>query len=253
MAVLEFDGRLLVIDCGVLFPEADQPGVDLILPDFGVIEHRLDDIAAVVLTHGHEDHIGAIPTSCGCAPTSRSWARGSPSPWSRRSCASTPRPDLVEVAAGDDHVAGPFHCEFVSVNHSIPDALAVAVHTPAGTLVHTGDFKMDQLPLDGVLTDLGGFARLGLAGVDLLLSDSTNAEVPGFVTPEREIGPVLDDVFARATAAADRLQLRQPRAPHQQVLDCAERTSARSRWSAGRWSGTWASPATWGCCGSPPG
>ncbi|WP_336031466.1 ribonuclease J [Geodermatophilus sp. FMUSA9-8] len=200
MAVLEFDGKLLVIDCGVLFPEAEQPGVDLILPDFGVIEHRLDDVEAVVLTHGHEDHIGAIPYLLRL--------RGDiPLVGSRFTLALVAaklrehrlEPTLVEVAAGDDHVAGPFHCEFVSVNHSIPDALAVAVHTPAGVLVHTGDFKMDQLPLDGVLTDLGAFARLGLEGIDLLLADSTNAEVPGFVVPERNIGPVLEDVFRRAT------------------------------------------------------
>jgi ribonuclease J len=200
MAVLEFEGRLLVIDCGVLFPEAEQPGVDLILPDFGVIEHRLDDIEAVVLTHGHEDHIGAIPYLLRL--------RGDiPLVGSRFTLALVKAklrehridPVLVEVASGDDHVAGPFHCEFISVNHSIPDALAVAVHTPAGLLVHTGDFKMDQLPLDGVLTDLGAFARLGIEGIDLLLSDSTNAEVPGFVTSERAIGPVLEDVFRRAT------------------------------------------------------
>jgi ribonuclease J len=200
MAVLEFEGRLLVIDCGVLFPEAEQPGVDLILPDFGVIEHRLDDIDAVVLTHGHEDHIGALPYLLRL--------RGDiPLVGSRFTLALVKAklrehridPVLFEVASGDDHVAGPFHCEFISVNHSIPDALAVAVHTPAGLLVHTGDFKMDQLPLDGVLTDLGAFARLGLEGIDLLLSDSTNAEVPGFVTSERAIGPVLEDVFRRAT------------------------------------------------------
>ena len=224
MAVLEFDGQLLVIDCGVLFPEAEQPGIDLILPDFGVIEHRLDDIAAVVLTHGHEDHIGAIPYLLRL--------RGDiPLVGSRFTLALVAAklrehridPTLVEVAAGDDHLTGPFHCEFISVNHSIPDALAVAVHTPAGLLVHTGDFKMDQLPLDGVLTDLGAFARLGMSGIDLLLSDSTNAEVPGFVTPERSIGPVLDDVFARATQRLIVSSFASHVHRIQQVLDCAER------------------------------
>ncbi|SDC82124.1 ribonuclease J [Geodermatophilus telluris] len=223
MAVLEFDGKLLVIDCGVLFPEAEQPGVDLILPDFGVIEHRLDDVAAVVLTHGHEDHIGAIPYLLRL--------RGDiPLVGSRFTLALVAAklrehrldPVLVEVAAGDDHVAGPFHCEFISVNHSIPDALAVAVHTPAGVLVHTGDFKMDQLPLDGVLTDLGAFARLGLEGIDLLLADSTNAEVPGFVVPERAIGPVLEDVFRRATQRLIVSSFASHVHRIQQVLDAAE-------------------------------
>ncbi len=224
MAVLEFDGQLLVIDCGVLFPEADQPGIDLILPDFGVIEHRLDDIAAVILTHGHEDHIGAIPYLLRLR-------EDIPLVGSRFTLALVKAklrehridPVLVEVAAGDDHLAGPVHCEFISVNHSIPDALAVAVHTPAGLLVHTGDFKMDQLPLDGVLTDLGAFARLGVSGIDLLLSDSTNAEVPGFVTPERSIGPVLDDVFARATQRLIVSSFASHVHRIQQVLDCAHR------------------------------
>ncbi len=223
MAVLEFDGRLLVIDCGVLFPEAEQPGVDLILPDFGVIEHRLADIEAVVLTHGHEDHIGAIPYLLRL--------RGDiPLVGSRFTLALVAAklrehrlvPTLVEVAAGDDHLAGPFHCEFISVNHSIPDALAVAVHTPAGVLVHTGDFKMDQLPLDGVLTDLGAFARLGIEGIDLLLADSTNAEIPGFVTPERSIGPVLEDVFRRATQRLIVSSFASHVHRIQQVLDAAD-------------------------------
>jgi len=224
MAVLEFDGQLLVIDCGVLFPEAEQPGIDLILPDFGVIEHRLDDITAVVLTHGHEDHIGAIPYLLRLR-------EDIPLVGSRFTLALVKAklrehridPVLVEVAAGDDHLAGPFHCEFISVNHSIPDALAVAVHTPAGLLVHTGDFKMDQLPLDGVLTDLGAFARLGVSGIDLLLADSTNAEVPGFVTPERSIGPVLDDVFARATQRLIVSSFASHVHRIQQVLDCAHK------------------------------
>jgi ribonuclease J len=223
LAVLEFDGTLLVIDCGVLFPEAEQPGVDLILPDFGVIEHRLGDIAAVVLTHGHEDHIGAVPYLLrlrGDIPLVGS--RFTLALVSAKLREHRLDPVLVEVAAGDDHVAGPFHCEFINVNHSIPDALAVAVHTPAGTLVHTGDFKMDQLPLDGVLTDLGAFARLGLQGIDLLLADSTNAEVPGFVVPERAIGPVLEDVFRRATQRLIVSSFASHVHRIQQVLDAAE-------------------------------
>ena len=200
MTVFEHAGRLLVVDCGVLFPEEDQPGVDLILPDFGMIRDRLDDIVAVVLTHGHEDHIGAVPYLL------REKA-DLPLVGSRFTLALVEaklrehriEPYSLTVAEGSRERLGPFDCEFFSVNHSIPDSLAVAIRTAAGTVLHTGDFKMDQLPLDGRLTDLGGFARLGAEGVDLLMSDSTNAEVPGFVTPEREIGPVLDSVVRSAT------------------------------------------------------
>ncbi|MDX6210764.1 MAG: ribonuclease, partial [Frankiales bacterium] len=199
MAVLEHRGRLLVIDCGVLFPNNEQPGVDLILPDFGYIRDRLDDIEAVILTHGHEDHIGAVPFLLREKPDI-------PLIGSRLTLALLEsklqehriKPYTMEVKEGGREQLGPFGCEFFAVNHSIPDALAVAIRTAAGVVLHTGDFKMDQLPLDGRLTDLGGFARLGAEGVDLLMSDSTNAEVPGFVTPEREIGPVLDSVFRKA-------------------------------------------------------
>jgi ribonuclease J len=199
MTVFEFAGRLLVVDCGVLFPEPDQPGVDLILPDFSALEDRLDDIEALILTHAHEDHIGAVPYLL-------RQRREIPLVGSRLTLALVASklaehripPETVEVIAGDQRSFGPFGLEFLAVNHSIPDALAVSITTPAGVILHTGDFKMDQLPLDGRLTDLGGFARLGAKGVDLLLADSTNAEVPGIVTSERAIGPVLDDVFAGA-------------------------------------------------------
>ncbi|MGH3409182.1 MAG: ribonuclease J [Streptosporangiaceae bacterium] len=196
MTVFEHAGRLLVVDCGVLFPEPDQPGVDLILPDFSALEDRLGLIEALVLTHAHEDHIGAVPYLL------RQRA-DIPLVGSRLTLALVDSklaehrisPQTVEVTAGGRQTFGPFELEFLSVNHSIPDALAVAIKTAAGVVLHTGDFKMDQLPLDGRLTDLGGFARLGSEGVDLLLADSTNAEVPGIVTSERAIGPVLDDVF----------------------------------------------------------
>ncbi|WP_136520383.1 ribonuclease J [Cellulomonas telluris] len=200
MAVLEHAGRLLVIDCGVLFPEDHQPGVDLILPDFDYIRDRLDDIEAIVLTHGHEDHIGAVPYLLRLR-------RDIPLVGSQLTLAFVEAklkehritPVTLPVREGQVEQLGVFGCEFVAVNHSIPDALAVAVRTKAGTVLHTGDFKMDQLPLDGRITDLRAFSRLGEEGVDLFMVDSTNAEVPGFVTPEREIGPVLDQVFAEST------------------------------------------------------
>ncbi|MFM8896584.1 MAG: ribonuclease J, partial [Actinomycetales bacterium] len=199
MAVLEYGGRLLVIDCGVLFPEESQPGVDLILPDFGPIADRLDQIEAVVLTHGHEDHIGAVPYLLrGKADIPLLGSRLTLALVEAKLAEHRIRPLSMDVAEGQAHQVGPFGLEFIAVNHSIPDALAVAVRTPAGLVLHTGDFKMDQLPLDGRITDLNHFARLGDEGVDLLMVDSTNAEVPGFVPSEREIVPVLDAVFMRA-------------------------------------------------------
>jgi ribonuclease J len=199
MTVFEHAGRLLIVDCGVLFPEPDQPGVDLILPDFSMLEDRLDEIEAVVLTHAHEDHIGAVPYLLRQrADIPLAGSRLTLALVESKLSEHRISPQTVEVTAGGKHSFGPFDLEFLAVNHSIPDALAVAIKTAAGTVLHTGDFKMDQLPLDGRLTDLGGFARLGAEGVDLLLADSTNAEVPGIVTSERAIGPVLDDVFDRA-------------------------------------------------------
>ncbi|MGQ0465645.1 MAG: ribonuclease J [Sporichthyaceae bacterium] len=200
MTVFEFGGRLLIVDCGVLFPESHQPGVDLVLPDFSAIADRLDDIEAIVLTHAHEDHIGAVPYLL---------RRKADIPLigSKLTLAFLEaklhehriRPYTLQVTEGDVEQLGPFQCEFFAVNHSIPDALALAIRTEAGVVLHTGDFKMDQLPLDGRLTDLPGFARLGAEGVDLFMVDSTNAEVPGFIPNERTIGPVLDGVFRKST------------------------------------------------------
>jgi ribonuclease J len=223
MTVLEYAGRLLIIDCGVLFPEEHHPGVDLILPDFEPIRDRLADVEAVVLTHGHEDHIGAVPYLLR--------ERGDlPLVGSRLTLAlldgklrehRLKEPPRHLVAEGQKLSFGPFECEFIAVNHSIPDALAVAVRTGAGLLLHTGDFKMDQLPLDGRLTDLPAFARLGTEGVDLMLVDSTNADVAGFTTSEREIAPVLDRVFT----ASERRVIVACFASHvhrvQQVMDAA--------------------------------
>ena len=199
MTVFEIDGKILIVDCGVLFPEENQPGVDLILPDFTPVRDRLEDVVGVVLTHGHEDHIGAVPyllrlradipligSGLTLALVEAKLKEHRITPYS------------LTVKEGQHEKLGPFELEFIAVNHSIPDALAVAITTKAGLVLHTGDFKMDQLPLDDRITDLRAFARLGERGVDLFLPDSTNADVPGFTALEREIGPVLESVIAKA-------------------------------------------------------
>ena len=199
MTVFEHAGKLLIVDCGVLFPEEHQPGVDVILPDFGWIRDRLDQVVGIVLTHGHEDHIGGVPYLL------RERA-DIPLIGSRLTLALIKeklkehriRPELQEVKEGDHAQLGPFDCEFLAVNHSIPDGLAVGIRTKAGLVLHTGDFKMDQFPLDKRITDLRGFARLGEEGVDLFLTDSTNAEVPGFTTSEKELAPAIEQVFRTA-------------------------------------------------------
>ncbi len=196
MTVYEIAGKLLIVDCGVLFPEENQPGIDLILPDFSYIRDRLKDVVAIALTHGHEDHIGAVPyllkerSDIPVVGSKLTLAFTEAKLKERRITAP-----MIEVKAGMKQTFGPFELEFVAVNHSIPDALAIAIRTEAGLVLATGDFKMDQLPLDGRITDLASFARLGTEGVDLFMVDSTNADVPGFTTSERDIMPVLDRVF----------------------------------------------------------
>ncbi len=198
MTVFEIDGKLLIVDCGVLFPEEHQPGVDLILPDFNYLNDRLADIIGIVLTHGHEDHIGGVPFLL-------KMREDIPLYGSELTLAFVDA-KLKEhkilghqyvVREGDRKTVAGFDLEFIAVNHSIPDALAVVIRTAAGSVLHTGDFKMDQLPLDNRLTDLRAFARIGEEGLDLFMADSTNADVPGFTPLEKDIGPVIDDVISR--------------------------------------------------------
>ncbi|WP_121251755.1 ribonuclease J [Nocardioides ferulae] len=223
MTVFEHEGKLLIVDCGVLFPEEHQPGIDVILPDFTWIRDRLDQVVAVVLTHGHEDHIGGVPYLLRERPDI-------PVVGSTLTLALIEAklkehrivPRTRHVKEGDRVDFGPFDLEFLAVNHSIPDGLAVAIRTQAGLVLHTGDFKMDQFPLDDRITDLRGFARLGEEGVDLFLTDSTNAEVPGFTLSERELTPAIETVFR----TAPRRVIVSSFASHvhriQQVLDAAQ-------------------------------
>jgi len=228
MTSFEIDGKILIVDCGVLFPEEHQPGVDLILPDFSPIKDRLDDIVGVVLTHGHEDHIGAVPYLLRLR-------RDIPLIGSTLTLALIEAklkehrisPYTLTVAEGQSEQLGPFDLGFVAVNHSIPDALAVVIRTTAGVVLHTGDFKMDQLPLDSRVTDLRAFARLGEAGVDLFLVDSTNADVPGFTPLERDIGPVLESVISKAPRRVIVASFSSHVHRVQQVLDAAAANGRR--------------------------
>jgi len=198
MTVFEIDKKILIVDCGVLFPEEHQPGVDVILPDLNYLNDRLDDIIGMVLTHGHEDHIGGVPYLL-------KMRADIPIYGSELTLAFLDAKlkehriigNQYVVREGDRKTVSGYDLEFVAVNHSIPDALAVVIRTAAGSVLHTGDFKMDQLPLDNRLTDLRAFARIGEEGLDLFMSDSTNADVPGFTPLEKDIGPVIDDVISR--------------------------------------------------------
>ena len=228
MTVYEIEGKLLVVDCGVLFPEEHQPGVDLILPDISQIDDRLGDIVAVVLTHGHEDHIGGVPYLL-------KRREDIPLIGSKLTLALVEAklkehritPQTRVVAEGDRVKQGPFDLEFIAVNHSIPDALAVAIRTAAGLVIGTGDFKMDQLPLDGRITDLRAFARLGEEGVDLFMVDSTNADVPGFTPLEKDIGPVLEQVIAKSRGKVVVASFSSHVHRVQQVLDAAQKNGRR--------------------------
>ena len=222
-ASFEIDGEMVLVDCGVLFPEDRHPGVDLILPALDLLTDRLNDIRALVLTHGHEDHIGAVPYLL----KQRADIPVYGSKLTLALVASKLKEHrirgyrLIEVKEGERCRVGNFELEFFAVNHSIPDGLAVALRTAAGTVLHTGDFKMDQLPLDGRITDLRGFARLADEGVDLFMPDSTNAETPGFTPLEKDIEPSI----ARVVDQADRKLIVACFASHvhrvQQVLNLA--------------------------------
>jgi ribonuclease J len=204
MACVELDGRILIVDVGLSFPHAEMPGIDLVLPDFEYVRERFDDVEAIVLTHGHQDHIGALPYLLrefegdplpvyGTAFT-LALLEGQLEEHQVRDRAEFRQVTPGEAAA----MAGPFSMRFLRVTHSIPDGMAVVIDTPHGSILHTGDFKIDQTPLDGRATDLHALAEEAGRGVHLLLSDSTNAEESGYTDSERSVGPVLQDIIARA-------------------------------------------------------
>jgi len=201
MMVLEYEDRIVVVDVGLRFPTADMLGIDLVLPDFGYLRERASDIEAIVVTHGHEDHLGALP-----------WILRELDEWppiyGGRLTVAMARSKLDEhrlrdvpitdVLPGEQLELGPFTVELVHMTHSIPDSCAVAVTTELGTVLATGDYKFDQTPVDGLPADISRLAELGRQGILLLCGDSTNADRPGFSPSERDVGPKLEEVFARA-------------------------------------------------------
>jgi ribonuclease J len=190
---LEVDGRIVVVDCGLMFPDADMPGVDLVLPDFTYLRANADRVEGIVLTHGHEDHVGGlsyllrdVQAPIYGSALSLGFARKR-----IEEAGLLGQTDLVAVTDGEVRTIGPVEAEFVPVTHSVPHAFAVAYTTPVGTILHTGDFKLDLTPVDGRTTDLPRLGEIGRAGVKLLLSDSTNAERPGSTPSESTVGPVI--------------------------------------------------------------
>jgi ribonuclease J len=202
MMVVEYDGRIVVVDAGLMFPTPDQLGIDLVLPDFSYLRERADDIEAIVITHGHEDHLGALPyvlrelrdqrmPPVHGGPLTIAMAR------SKLDEHKLGEAELVEVRAGERFDAGPFGVELVKMSHSIPDAFAVALECELGTTLVTGDYKFDQTPVDGLPADVSRLAELGREGLLLLCGDSTNADRAGISLSESSVGPALEEVFGR--------------------------------------------------------
>ncbi|HSD79007.1 MAG TPA: ribonuclease J [Solirubrobacteraceae bacterium] len=200
MTVLEYEGRILVVDVGLRFPTAEMVGIDLVLPDFSYLRSRVDDIEGIVVTHGHEDHVGALPwvlrelredIPVFGAPLTMAMARSKLDEHRLREV------EVSDVRTGERLELGPFDVELLHMTHSIPDACSVAATTELGTVLVTGDYKFDQTPVDGPTADLQRLAELGAEGLLLLCGDSTNADRPGFSTSEAAVGPSLERVFAR--------------------------------------------------------
>jgi len=224
MAAIEVEGRIALVDVGLAFPDAEHYGIDLILPDWSPLRERRDDVHCVVITHGHEDHMGALPFFLRDFPGTPIYASRLTLGLLRAKFEEYPEldADLREVEAGERVETGPFSIEFIGVTHSIPDGFAVAFHTPQGTVLHSGDFKLDQTPIDGRPTDLPHLAQLGDDGIALLLADSTNADQTGHVPTERTVGRTLSDVFAQARQRIIVTTFASHVHRVQQVIDAAE-------------------------------
>ncbi|MFZ5651180.1 MAG: ribonuclease J [Bacillota bacterium] len=201
MMAVRFGDKILVIDCGLMFPEEEMLGIDVVIPDITFLLENREQVQAIVLTHGHEDHIGALPYVLRQlnVPVYGTRLTLGLLEGKLKEQGIEKGVDLRNVKPRDTVQIGPFKVEFIRVAHSVPDAVALAIHTPIGTIVHTGDFKVDHTPVDGEILDFYRFAQLGERGVLALLSDSTNVERPGYTLSEKTVGAVLDETFRQAT------------------------------------------------------
>jgi ribonuclease J len=203
MTVYEADGGIVVVDAGLAFPRDEHLGVDLVLPDMSYLRDRAADVRAVILTHGHEDHVGALPYLMREVPVPQIWATRLTMGLIKSKLDEHGLLRAAELREADPYTApvqiGPFRVEFVRMAHSIPDAVAVVLETPGGRVVHTGDYKLDHTPVDGQKTDVGKLAELGNRGVDLMLGDSTNAERPGMTQSERVVGEAFRQIIPQRT------------------------------------------------------
>jgi ribonuclease J len=195
--VVEYAEDMILVDCGLMFPEEDMLGIDYVIPDMTYVKERADRLQGIIITHGHEDHIGALPFVLPELDVPVYGTRLTLGLIRNKLKEAAPQyePKMIEIRAGDVVELGPFSVEFVAVCHSIPDGVGLAIHTPVGTIVHTGDFKLDPTPIDGRITDYSTFAELGKKGVLLMLSDSTNVERSGFTPSERQVGQTLEQIF----------------------------------------------------------
>jgi ribonuclease J len=225
MMVLEYGEAMIVVDAGLMFPDDEMYGIDLVLPDYSYIVENKHRVLGVILTHGHEDHVGALPYLLKEVDTpvygtkltlglvnSKLGEHGLQG-----------KVSLNEISSSKSLTLGPFVLEFLEVSHSIPDGVGLGIHTPVGTVVHTGDFKLDQTPIDFRPTAMQRFAELGSKGVLLLLSDSTNADNPGFTVPERNVGKALEGIFALAPGRVIVASFASHIHRIQQVMDTAAR------------------------------
>ena len=223
MMLFEYDGSIIVVDCGLMFPEDHMLGIDLVIPDISYLRDKLDRVEAIIITHGHEDHIGALPfilkdLNVPVYGTAMTLGLIEPKLKEHGILGSV---TLKTVKPRETVTAGTFSVEFIRVSHSIVDGCGLAITTPAGVVVHTGDFKFDQTPVDGEVMDYARFSEYGEAGVLALLSDSTNVEKAGYTISEKEVGTNIEEIFSRCTGRIVLATFSSNIHRIQQVLDAA--------------------------------